>query len=653
MSSQSDIRELDKRSREFRNDLRQLADSVQRSLQQTNATVIDSLLGQRQDSAALQTGFAQLQAGMTASMQPLLVQLEQMAVALNRPTPPGPPTLGQKHLAVSGTTSQGSSVCISATMTSLRCPTGCRCRCHVNSSVRTPQWLKDTFGQLLWSYNTSMSIKSCSYAPCRKSLGKHHFTYYFPTWLVSRAIVASAKLDDLYGAGAKMSVTIPLIIPEEQHIVWPLVMAGNLEHIRQLMSQDRNLMYARNQWGQNIMHVAAKIHQPHIFNFLLSIGMDEHVPDENQKTATTTVLTRRGREDYALKVDAEDIAERLEWTPLHKAAALIREGYQLNEGLLQSEYPDINRRDSLGRTPLHWLAENGEVDAIRLLTQDPWEADVQVRDVSGFTPLHCACWADNVDTATVLLEAGSDPNALDGHKRTPLMHFDDTRLLDLHLAKGADVYREDDEGCNILHHVAVSIQAGLAKILLERYGHTLFTPNHVGDTPLHSALSNNSLDVLGLMAAHMKWFPEENISLPNHSRRTILHLAALRSSIEAMHIVSTAKLFGLDPSARDIDGHTANECFLECRDAHCAVARRSPAEERSAWTTLVNAVRKQSDVPLFERVSCEDEDEDGEGLASCWPYADTRDSKSELDQSDSDTGSDHDFADAEETLLPD
>ena len=255
------------------------------------------------------------------------------------------------------------------------------------------------------------------------------------------------------------------------------------------------------------MQVAAKIHQPVVFKFLLSIGMDEHLPDENQKTAAITVLTRRGSKEYELPIDTDDLADRLCWTPLHRAASLTQEGRDFTQALLQSDYEAINSKDILGRTPLHWLAEKGQVDAIRLLTQDPWRADVHTRDNCGFTALHCACWADCFDSAAALLDAGSNPNAQDKHGRTPLLHFDDHRLLDLFIGRGADVYVSDDEGCNMLHHVAVSDQAMLAHILLEHYGETLCIANHAGNTPLGLAIQNNSMDVLRVMLQFFTKFP--------------------------------------------------------------------------------------------------------------------------------------------------
>jgi ankyrin repeat protein len=248
-----------------------------------------------------------------------------------------------------------------------------------------------------------------------------------------------------------------------------------------------------------------------VFNFLKSIGMDEHWPDENQKTAATTVLTRRGGEEYALSLDADDLADRLGWTSLHKAAALIhRKDQSFADALQEAEYDDINTTDALGRTPLHWLAENGEADAIRLLTQDPWNADVHKRDNCGFTALHCACWADSVESAAALLDAGSNPNAKDKHERTALLHFDDSRLLDMLLKKGADVTISDDEGANIMHHVAVSDQATLARILLGQFGHDLCVTNYSGDTPLGLGIQNNSLDFLKVLLPFLEDFPVSN-----------------------------------------------------------------------------------------------------------------------------------------------
>jgi ankyrin repeat protein len=245
--------------------------------------------------------------------------------------------------------------------------------------------------------------------------------------------------------------------------------------------------------------------------------MDAHSPDENQKTAATTVLTRRGSEEYTLPLDADNLADRLDWTILHQAAALSQLGRRLSDDLLQSSFEYIDSKDTLGRTPLHWLAETGNADAIRMLTKDPWSANVHVRDNTGFTALHCACWADSFASVAVLLQAGSDPNARDKHLRPPLLQVASPRVLQIMIDKGADVFINDDEGCNIMHHIAIDDQASLAQILLKEYGHKLCTKNYNGDTPLALAVKNNSLDVLATTLPHMRDSPVRMAHFPHDS----------------------------------------------------------------------------------------------------------------------------------------
>jgi hypothetical protein len=193
--------------------------------------------------------FAAFQATFTSSMPPLLTQIEQMSLALNQQTQMRQHLVSNAQIPFYNpqTSRNNSAVRISTTIASQQCPRGCSCQCHSRASICTPLWLKSVFGQLLWAYSSSVSMRSCNYPPCRKGLGKHHFTYYFPPWLVSRAIVASANLDDLFSMGAKVLINIPLIVPEEDHIVWSLVVAGNLGQLRNLLAGDKNLVHVKNQ----------------------------------------------------------------------------------------------------------------------------------------------------------------------------------------------------------------------------------------------------------------------------------------------------------------------------------------------------------------------------------------------------------------------
>ena len=62
------------------------------------------------------------------------------------------------------------------------------------------------------------------------------------------------------------------------------------------------------------------------------------------------------------------------------------------------------------RTPLHFAAFNGHIDAVKWLIDK--DADVNVAGmVNGFTPLFAACENNDLDVAKILVEAGADTNA--------------------------------------------------------------------------------------------------------------------------------------------------------------------------------------------------------------------------------------------------
>lgn len=124
----------------------------------------------------------------------------------------------------------------------------------------------------------------------------------------------------------------------------------------------------------------------------------------------------------------------------------------------------------------------------------------------------------SVHSTAVLLQADSDPNAMDVHRRTPMLLFDSVKILDVLLAKGADVLITDDEGANIMHQVSRDDQAALASTLLRRYGLSLCSANRFGDTPLSLCIQKNSARVMEVMLPLLEDFLESPQSNIFHSR---------------------------------------------------------------------------------------------------------------------------------------
>ena len=131
--------------------------------------------------------------------------------------------------------------------------------------------------------------------------------------------------------------------------------------------------------------------------------------------------------------------------------------------------------------------------------------------------------------------------------------------------------------------------------------------------------------------------------MSNYTKRNVLHLAAMHASTDTMDVVSAASLRGLDPDARDRDGHTPNECFLKCRHAHCAVARQSLDVERESWSALMQSTRGDTPVLLNEDENDQDWMATNLDAISC-----KHEDLCSVDEISIDSMSEHEFVDAED-----
>ncbi|MCL2104127.1 MAG: ankyrin repeat domain-containing protein [Kiritimatiellaeota bacterium] len=73
-----------------------------------------------------------------------------------------------------------------------------------------------------------------------------------------------------------------------------------------------------------------------------------------------------------------------------------------------SQGANVNAKDVFGRTPLHWAAICGNIEAIKFLVSQG--ADVNARDSKGYTPLHQAA-RGNIEAVKFLVSKGADVNA--------------------------------------------------------------------------------------------------------------------------------------------------------------------------------------------------------------------------------------------------
>jgi ankyrin repeat protein len=156
--------------------------------------------------------------------------------------------------------------------------------------------------------------------------------------------------------------------------------------------------------------------------------------------------------------------------------------------MLLADPRSVSATDGIGDIPLHWAAEDGYLDMVRLLIQSG--ADVNARQPAGWTALHFATKSDRVEVMRLLLQKGANIDARNGKGDAPI-----------HIAAGFNVF--------------------LAIRFLLSVGVDVDTPNVDGDTPLAVAARNDSMRVGRFLIA-----AGADIHLKNKAGKTALEEAA-------------------------------------------------------------------------------------------------------------------------------
>lgn len=87
-----------------------------------------------------------------------------------------------------------------------------------------------------------------------------------------------------------------------------------------------------------------------------------------------------------------------------------------------AENSDINIKDDKGSTILHYAAESGNIDLVRVIMNNKNFVDIDVEDNNGYTPLHLAIQKDKSEMAQFLIEKGASANKMCRNGWTSL-HF--------------------------------------------------------------------------------------------------------------------------------------------------------------------------------------------------------------------------------------
>ncbi|KAK6248319.1 hypothetical protein QUC31_019884 [Theobroma cacao] len=220
---------------------------------------------------------------------------------------------------------------------------------------------------------------------------------------------------------------------------------GDLEKLHRLVESEGCTVSEPDHLGYYALQWAALNNRTAAAQYIIEHGGDVNAADHTGQTALHWSAVRGAIQvaELLLQEDARvDAADIYGYQTTHVAAQYGQTAFLYHIVSKWNADPDVPDND--GRSPLHWAAYKGFADCIRLLLfLDAYRGR---QDKEGCTPLHWAAIRGNLEACTVLVQAG---------KKEDLMVTDNTGLTPAQLASDKN-------------HRQVAFFLGNARRLLEK-----------------------------------------------------------------------------------------------------------------------------------------------------------------------------------------
>ena len=254
-------------------------------------------------------------------------------------------------------------------------------------------------------------------------------------------------------------------------------------------------------------------------------------------------LSREVIELLSCLTEGSDFIEEQRYTQMHKIV-LGLSLMSLEEELIRHP-EEIDAMDALGRTPLVWAAARGSDHNVALLLGAG--ADPNAMDVQFTTAISYAAERDHTVCVRLLLEAGADPDPplpkdikVGSGLNCAVRNAINPLVIKLLLDFGADLESSGVENITPLIHAARTDKASFAVLLLE-YGANINATTTLGQTPLTTAISHNSHQVLQLLLDRWSEYSE----CPRLKGTHLLEIAALYADVQTIEILKRTDHFAL------------------------------------------------------------------------------------------------------------
>ncbi len=220
------------------------------------------------------------------------------------------------------------------------------------------------------------------------------------------------------------------------------------------------------------------------------------------------------------------------------------------QSLLASDAdPDV--RNANGETPLLRASALNAPDISEALLRAGADPNAVDRDLEGALGLHFPYGSESAHLLEVLLEFGADPSASNKAGVTPLMFAANARqphLVATLLERGAYPLSADTGGMTALHYAALRGSSGSATLLLDA-GVPIDEPDRLGRSPFLLAVGGGAPRTAGVLRGRG--------ANTDHRDGAGNHALSYAAQIEEPGLLSLLLSWGIEPNLRGRGGSTA------------------------------------------------------------------------------------------------